>query len=235
MITTNQIARIGLLIGEPARTAMLVALMHGQALTAGELARSAGVTASTASEHLAQLVAAGMLTPAQQGRHRYYRLASPEVARLLEQMMQLAGATLAPVPRVVPGPRDEAMRRARTCFDHLAGRLGVGIADAMQSRGFVELGDGAGSVTVAGFAHLARHGIPVDAEPTRLARNRPLCRPCLDWSERRPHLAGTLGATLCRHFLREGWVRRVGTSRALAITPAGDEALYVVFGIRSVP
>lgn len=233
MITTNQIARIGLLIGEPARTAMMLSLMNGQALTAGELARVAGISAPTASAHLAKLSAEGLLKLERQGRHRYFRLSSPEVARLLENMMQLATGLSSPARKFVTGPRDGAMRRARTCYDHFAGRLGVNIADALQADGFIEFGDESGSVSAGGIAHLARFGMELDSIGSKATRSRPLCRPCLDWSERRPHVAGAVGAAICRHFLRESWVRRIGGSRALEITPAGNNALYEIFGLRS--
>ncbi len=233
MITTNQVAKIGLLIGEPARTAMMMSLMNGQAFTAGELARAAGISAPTASGHLEKLSTEGLLKLERQGRHRYYRLASPEVARLLENMMQFATGLSNPVRTLVPGPRDEAMRRARTCYDHFAGRLGVSIADALQTAGFIEFGDEAGSISADGIAHLAGFGIELESTGGHSKRSRPLCRPCLDWSERRPHVAGAVGAAICRHFIRENWVRRIGGSRTLEITPAGDKALFEVFGLRS--
>lgn len=237
-MNTNRIAEIGLLVGEPARAAMLMALMDGRALTAGELAGAAGVTPQSASAHLARLVEAGMLAMERQGRHRYHRLASPEVARLLETVMQVA--TLAPTParRPVTGPRDVAMRRARTCYDHMAGELGVALADALQAQGHVELDDGAGLVTPAGLDFLHGLGLPADslsagASPAR-ASGRPLCLPCLDWSERRPHLAGRLGAALCRHFLDTHLVRRIGDSRVLEITPKGHAVLRERFDIRTL-
>ena len=221
--------QIAALVGEPARAGMLHALMDGRALTASELARVAGITPQTASGHLSRLTAAGLLGVEQQGRHRYHRLASPAVARMLESMMQ-AVAVLTPAP-VQVGPRDPALRAARTCYDHLAGRLGVALADAMVASGHVELGDDAGLVTDAGTVWLGRLGIDVDALATGRRSSRVLCRPCLDWSERRPHLAGAVGAALCAHSFGQGWIRRVRGSRAVAITPKGERAYREQLGL----
>lgn len=233
-MNTNRIAEIGLLVGEPARAAMLMALMDGRALTAGELAHAAGVTPQSASAHLARLTRAGLLAMERQGRHRYHRLASPEVARLLETVMQMAALAPASVRPPVTGPRDAAMRRARTCYDHMAGTLGVALADALQAHGHVELDDGAGLVTPAGLDFLHGLGLPAGSLSASPASARPFCRPCLDWSERRPHLAGRLGAALCRHFLDMHLVRRIGDSRALEITPKGHTVLRERFDIRSL-
>jgi DNA-binding transcriptional ArsR family regulator len=231
-MNTNRIAEIGLLVGEPARAAMLLALMDGRALTAGELAQAAGVTPQSASAHLARLTQAGLLAMERQGRHRYHRLASPEVARLLETVMQVASLAPQPVRAPVTGPRDAAMRRARTCYDHMAGELGVALADALQARGHVEMDDGAGLVTPAGLDFL--HGLGLSGESLSGASGaRALCRPCLDWSERRPHIAGRLGAALCSHFLDSHLVRRIGGSRALEITPTGQAYLRERFDIRA--
>jgi DNA-binding transcriptional ArsR family regulator len=212
-MNTNQIARIAALVGEPARTAMLLALMDGRAFTARELAEAGRVSAATASRHLGLLVGAGLLVQDRQGRHCYHRLASAEVARLLEGLMQLA-VRQADAPRpVAVGPRDAALRRARTCYDHIAGRLGVAIAFDDEA---------GGRVTVRAAAVLRPLGLAVpQAGPAR----RPPCRPCLDWSERRPHVAGRLGAMLCVHCVDSGWLRRVPGSRALEVTPQGAVAL----------
>ena len=226
---TNQIARIGLMVGEPARAAMLVALMDGRAHTAGELAEAAGITPHTASGHLAKLASADLLSVARQGRHRYHRLASPEVARLIEDIMRLSDVTPPTPRRRQVGPRDAAMRAARTCYDHLAGGLGVAIADALLDRGAIEFDDDAGVVTESGIATLAKTGIRM---PARAAKSsRPLCPPCLDWSERRPHVAGKLGAAICAHFLNGGLVKRIGETRALTVTPKGARALRDLFGV----
>lgn len=204
------LAETAALIGDPARAAMLAALLGGKALTAGELAEVAGITPQTASGHLARLTEAGLLRVAKQGRHRYHRLASAEVAHLLEHLGQLAA------PRRVTGPRDPAMRLARTCYDHLAGRVAVAIADAMRDRGLIELDAESAAVTADGERFLAGLGVVPAPRKGRLS-----CRPCLDWSERRPHLAGRLGAALCARCFELGWVRRREGGRTLIVTPAG--------------
>jgi len=237
MASNARFAEVAALAGDPARASMLHALMDGRALTATELARSAGIAPQTASGHLARMTAAGLLVVQSQGRHRYHRLASPAVAGMMESIMQVAAGAEAdgePARRIVVGPREAALRDARTCYDHLAGRLGVALADAMVGRGYVDLGSDAGLVTEPGTAFLHRIGIGVDAlagPPGRRGR-RLMCRPCLDWSERRPHIAGAVGAALCSHCLDRGWVRRIEGSRALAITPKGRRIFRDAFGVR---
>ena len=229
MATSNRIAEIAAAVGEPARAAMLAALMDGRALTATELAEVAAITAQTASGHLARLATVGLITAEKQGRHRYHRLASAEVARMIESVMQIAGGvTLArPLPRT--GPRDAALRQARTCYDHLAGALGVSIADALRASGAVEIEGDAAALSKAGRAQMQALGIlQFGADPRG---TRPLCRPCLDWSERRPHLAGALGAAICAHALDQAWVRRRPGTRALEITPAGRIGFRQAFGV----
>ena len=222
-MNTNQVARIAALAGEPARTAMLLALMDGRALTAHELAAAGNIGAATASRHLALLVEGGLLRVERQGKHRYHRLASAEVARLLEGLMQLAAAS-APLPRpVATGPRDARMRLARTCYDHLAGAIAVALAQHLQEEGAVVIEDDTAHVTDRAPRVLAALGIAPEALAP--AGKRPLCRPCLDWGERRMHLAGQLGALLCTHCLQQGWLRRQAGSRALAVTPAGAAVL----------
>jgi DNA-binding transcriptional ArsR family regulator len=227
-MNVSSMAEIAALAGDPARAGMLQALLDGRALTATELAAVAGIAPQTASGHLGQLTRAGLLSVQRQGRHRYHRLASPTVARLLESLMLLAAEARPPARPRVTGPRDEKMRAARTCYDHIAGRLGVGIADALAGRGYVEFAEEAGLLTADGERFFARLGIGLDG-PGRISR--PLCRLCLDWSERRPHLAGRLGAALCTHCLASGWVRRRADGRALDITPAGARAFHEVFGL----
>ena len=232
MPTTATIAEIGAMVGEPARTAMLLNLMDGRALTAGELARAAGVAPQTASGHLAQLTRAGLLAMEKQGRHHYHRLASPRVAQMLESLMEVAAERRGPPSRrFATGPRDAALRAARTCYDHIAGRLGVGISDAMIARGWVEASDEGALVTDSGAAFLTRLGAAFDAAARSTKLSRPFCRLCLDWSERRPHIAGRLGKALCEHSLSRGWVRKRAGMRALDITLAGDRAFREVFGI----
>lgn len=220
------VAQVAHLMGDPARAHMLCALMGGVALTAGELASHGGITPQTASGHLAQMVAARLLAVERQGRHRYFRLAGAEVAEAVAALMALAAR--APRRHRPPGPRDAALRRVRTCYDHMAGRLAVALADTLVARGYVELSDGAGLVTPAGRAFFAALGLQADP---RGAGRRPLCRTCLDWSERRPHLAGRLGAALLEHMLATGWVERVPGSRALKVTRRGEAGLAAWFGL----
>ncbi len=219
-MNTNQIARLAGLVGEPARPGMLLALMDGRALTAHELAEAGRVTPATASRHLGQLVEAGLLRMERQGRHRYHRLASADVARVLEGLMQLA-ANGTPAPRrVATGPRDPAMRLARTCYDHLAGRLAVAIAEKLVAEGAVDLHADTAVVTERSPAVLAGLGLR-----TALLQDgggkRPACRPCLDWGERRMHLAGRLGALLCSHCLQMGWLLQKPGTRTLQLAPRG--------------
>jgi DNA-binding transcriptional ArsR family regulator len=220
------LAKIAALIGDPARANILAALLDRRALTAGELAYAARVTAQTTSGHLAKLVQAGILTPAnRQGRHRYYRLASPQVAEMLERIMVVA-ASGTPQPRLSSWRGGEALRNARTCYDHLAGRLGVGIADALSRRGHLSLDQDGGELTPSGTLFLRGLGVEADAGP-----GRPFCRPCLDWSERRPHIAGRIGAAItCRFFLL-GWVTRQAEGRALTVTDIGKTGLAECFGL----
>jgi DNA-binding transcriptional ArsR family regulator len=209
---------------------MLEALMDGRALTASELARVAEIMPQTASAHLARLTAAGLIRVMRQGRHRYHRLATPHVARMLEEVMRVASTREPTLRRLVTGPRDAALREARICFDHLAGRLGVMIADALVERGVVELDDDGGVVTERGVAFLQRAGIPLVDDGVRCGP-RPLCRPCLDWSERRFHIAGKLGAAMCRRFLEQRWVRRLDDTRALEVSAAGAAGLRKMLGV----
>jgi DNA-binding transcriptional ArsR family regulator len=229
MATYSEFAEIASLAGDPARATMLHALMDGRALTATELADAASIAPQTASGHLGKLLTARLIDVQQQGRHRYYRLASPAVARMMESIMRVAWEGKPPSGPMT-GPRDNSLRMARTCYDHLAGRLGVRLTEALQARGRVELADDAGVVTPSGTRFFHKLGIP--AESLHVRGKRMLCCPCLDWSERRPHLGGALGAALCAHSLGEGWVRRVRGSRALTITPKGMRVFREQFGVR---
>jgi DNA-binding transcriptional ArsR family regulator len=222
-----EMAEIGALIGDPARANMLMALADGRALTATELSYIARVTPQTTSGHLAKLAAANLLTLARQGRRRYYRLASPLVAQMLESIMTVAALQLPPRRRL-PSRIDDEMRTARTCYDHLAGRLGVGLADTLEARGQVVLSEDGGEVTASGMSFLV--GFGADLAPIKGSR-RPFCRPCLDWSERRWHIAGSVGAALCRRCLELGWIERRDDSRAVVITAAGRRGFAETFGL----
>ncbi len=211
---------------------MLNALMDGRALTAHELAVVASITPQTASSHLGRLTAAGLITVERQGRHRYHRLAGAEVARVMEALM--LHVSNQPVERAVvwTGPRNEALRKARSCYDHLAGRLGVVIADQLIGSGYIVIEADGGIITDTGAEFFARTGILPAAGMVPKRLTRPLCRPCLDWSERRPHLAGALGSAIRTYGFTEGWLRRIDGTRAVAVTPKGTMALAKVFGIR---
>jgi DNA-binding transcriptional ArsR family regulator len=234
MASNARFAAIAALAGDPARAGMLHALMNGRALTASELAHVAGIAPQTASGHLARMTAIGLLTVEKQGRHRYYRLATSGVAHMLESIMQVASELAPARKRLVVGPRDAALRKARTCYDHLAGQLGVALADALVAAGHAELAGDGGIVTDTGVEFLARIGIDVNAMTGRYGRKsgRVLCRPCLDWSERRPHLAGMVGATICAHSFDQGWIRRIDGTRAVMITPKGQRVFREEFGAR---
>ena len=216
------IASIAALIGDPGRANMLTALMDGRALTASELGGAAGVTLQTASGHLARLVEAGLLIVRKQGRHRYFSLSGPDVAEALEALMGLAQRTGA--VRVRTGPRNAALREARICYDHLAGERGVALLEALRRRRLV-VGDGELALTEAGRAFFA--GLGLDLEALEQVR-RPLCRLCLDWSERRGHLGGALGAALLDVMTERRWLRRE-EGRVLRFSPAGARAFARVF------
>lgn len=213
------ITTIAALIGDHARAQALMALMGGKALTATELADAAGVTRQTISTHLAQLVDAGLLAVAPQGRHRYFRIHGPDVAHLLEGLMGVSSGT-SRQPRT--GPREAALRRARVCYDHLAGELGVLLYERLAQRGAFGVGADGLQLTDAGRALVAAIG--ADPQPLPGSR-RPVCRTCLDWSERRDHLAGALGTALLQRFEQLGWAKRVPQSRALMFSDGGEAAL----------
>jgi DNA-binding transcriptional ArsR family regulator len=219
------IARIAALIGDHARAEILTALMTGQALTATELAHVAEVTKQTVSAHLSKLLDAKLLAVESQGRHRYFRLADRDVAQLLESLMGVAYR--AGAVRLRSSPREPALRKARVCYDHLAGDLGVLVYDGLLQRRYLR-GDGARPVlTAQGRRFLAEMGVDV----RRLESQRRLqCRPCLDWSVRRPHLAGSVGAALLERCLALGWAKRARGSRVVNFSAAGESALRQRFG-----
>lgn len=205
-------------MGDPGRANMVLALMSGHALTASELAREAGVTASTATGHLAKLVQAGLLRGQKQGRHHYFQVADSDVVQVVEALG--AVAVRAGHLRARPGPKDEAMRHARSCYDHLGGRLAVDLVGHWLAAGLLNGRNGTLLLTRKGRDFLAGRGIDV----TRLETGkRPLCRSCLDWSERRPHLGGALGAAILARALREGWAERQANQRTVCFSRRGEE------------
>lgn len=224
------IVRIATLIGDHARAAMLTALMRGEALTATELATEANVTKQTASSHLAQLVDAGLISVQAQGRHRYFQLSAPDIGTLLEGLMGVAERTGA--KRVRPGPRDPALRKARVCYDHLAGKLAVHTYDALLRQELVRLSrsHSADTLTLTQKGRVFFEDLGFDVEGFSKSR-RPVCRPCLDWSARRHHLAGTLGKALLEHCYARRWARRIEGTRVVTFTPYGERALRAAFAL----
>ncbi|BCG84755.1 MULTISPECIES: winged helix-turn-helix domain-containing protein [unclassified Mesorhizobium] len=216
------IARIASLVGDPARANMLSALMGGTALTASELALEAGVSLPTASSHLSKLMEGGLLTLASQGRHRYYGLAGPQVAGMIEAITGVAEA-VGP-KRVRPGPRDAAMRVARVCYDHLAGEQAVAMLDRLVEKDILLRDEREIRLGPSAASHFSAIGIDVGPRP-----RRPVCRACLDWSVRRSHLAGTLGAAILDKILLEKWARREKDSRAIIFSPPGKQAFERLF------
>ena len=220
------IARIAVLIGDPARANILTALAGGTALTASELAGEAGVTKQTASAHLAKLVEAELLEVEQQGRHRYFRLSGDDIGELLESLMGVAAARKS--TRIRTGPKEPELRRARVCYDHLAGELGVGLFDAMRANNWLTVKAHDVDVTKTGRAFCTTFGIDLDE---LAAERRPLCRTCLDWSVRRSHLAGSLGAALLDRMFELNWAKRIKGTRIVAFSPVGEKAMKAHFHI----
>jgi DNA-binding transcriptional ArsR family regulator len=226
MTADVRVAEVAALVGDPARSNILAALMGGQALTAGELVRAAGVSPQTTSGHLGKLTDGCLIACVKQGRHRYYRIATPRVAEMLEGIM--AVVVDSPPRHRPPSRLDEAMRNARTCYDHFAGKLGVGLTDALCAHGHLVLTDEGGEVTDRGVAFFQEFGVDLSAARSR---RRIFCRPCLDWTERRPHLGGTVGAVLAQRCFDLKWLQRTRDSRALIVTPAGQRGLSDTFGL----
>lgn len=214
-------------MGDPARANMLCALMDGRSLTATELGLHAGVAPSTASGHLAKLVAGRLIVVSSSGRHRYFRLASPAVARALETLMALSADG---PPRHRPKARcDEAMARARTCYDHLAGKLGVALADKMVERELIIFGEDDALVTKSGRTFFDNFSVSMDVPK---GSRRSLCRPCIDWTERRLHLGGVLGASIASRCFELGWIERRKHDRALTVTAQGIRGFEKLFSVR---
>src|SRR5580692_8557796 len=222
------IAMVAALVGDPARCNMLTALMTGRALTASELAHQAGIMPQTASSHLAKLEAGGLIEQEKQGRHRYYRLTDPDVAGVLEGLAGLAAR--AGHMRVRTGPKDPALRRARVCYDHLAGDLGVQMLDSMKRQKLIRQNKQTIELTAEGQRFMAS-SLQISAETLTHPR-RPVCKACLDWSERRHHLAGTLGAALMTRFTELKWAARdaAAGSRVVHFTRAGEKRFAALFG-----
>lgn len=224
---TPNIAKIGALLGDNARARMLSALMHGKALTASELATEAGVTAQTATTHLSKLEAGGLLQMRKQGRHKYFVIANEDVATLLETLM---GLTINHEPlRTRTGPPDTQMRVARVCYNHLAGYKGIQLYDHMISSKSIVEEDGSLLLTTKGERLVTSLGI--ELEQLRASRS-PLCRTCLDWSERRTHLAGSLGRALFERFEKMRWIKRVPGSRAIRFSSKGEREFNRIFKVR---
>jgi DNA-binding transcriptional ArsR family regulator len=222
------IAMVASLVGDPARSNMLTALMGGRALTASELAHQAGITPQTASSHLAKLESGGLIEQEKQGRHRYYRLTDPDIAAVLEGLEGIAAR--AGHMRVRIGPKDPALRRARICYDHLAGDLGVQMLDSMKKQRLLRQSKQAIELTAEGERFLAKN-LQVSTEALAHPR-RPLCKACLDWSERRHHLAGTLGAAIMTRFTELKWAARDAApgSRVVNFTRNGEKRFAALFG-----
>lgn len=219
------IAAIGALVGDPSRAAMLQAMLGGQALPASELARLARIRAQTASGHLARLLEGGLVTCRREGRHRYYQIATPEVAEVLEQLALVARA--APIRSLRESDAARSLADARTCYDHLAGRLGVHLADRLLAAGWLAEVDGQWTLTAEGMRRLTGWGMEL---PRSTGGRRVFIRQCLDWSERRPHLAGALGAAIMGRCLEIGWLTRLPGTRAVHLTATGRKGFLEVFG-----
>ncbi|UWR22074.1 helix-turn-helix transcriptional regulator [Sulfitobacter sp. S190] len=219
------ISRIAALIGDPARANILGALMSGKALTATELAAEAGVSAQTASAHLAKLEAGGLTRVQKSGRHRYVSLAGPQVAAVLEALMGLAAGQ--GHLRTRTGPRDAALREARVCYNHLAGNRGIALFDAMVREGYLTVDAADVSLTEKGNSFVVAFGVDL---PALQKARAPVCRACLDWSARRTHLAGGLGRAMLTRIEELGWARRMPQSRVISFTEQGGKAFDATFG-----
>ena len=228
MLVAPQMAEVAQMVSDPGRANILSTLMDGRALTAGELARVAGVTPQTASSHLSKLVERRLLVMDKRGPRRFYRLATAEIAQMLEGMMVVA---VAGPPRFRPPSRiDAEMRRARTCYDHLAGRLGVALADGLVRRRVLRHQDGELTLVRRGSGEALLNDWGIDVPALESAR-RPMVRTCIDWTERRLHLAGALGAAIVDRFLESGWIRRRRDDRAVSVTPLGQRRLKEELGV----
>jgi DNA-binding transcriptional ArsR family regulator len=226
MITGPMIAEIAALVGDPARATIVSALLDGRHLTASELASAARITAQTASTHLAKLTEAGLLSMVRNGRHRYFQLASPTVTDMIDGIVAVA---LEKRPRYRPLSRQaRALGAARICYGHLAGRLSVALTDVFVAREYVVLDDEAAEITAAGARFFTGFGIEL---PALRAERRHFCRLCLDWTERRPHIAGAVGTALTRRYFDLGWMEQTRRGQAVAVTALGRRGLRETFGV----
>jgi len=225
-MTAANLVEVAALVGDTARATMLAALMSGQSLTATELAYCVNITRSTASGHLTRLTSAGLLTVTRKRRFAYYRIASPLVAAMLESIKLVAAIDVPPRHRP-RSARDDALCFARSCYDHLAGKAGVAVTDALVARGHIVLSDDGGEVTASGERFLCEFGADLRRPP---GSRRVFCQPCLDWSERRWHLKGVVGAAILNRLIDLGWFKRERDSRALRLTPVGRIGLAKTFG-----
>ncbi len=213
------ISRVAALMGDPARSNMLLSLMDGRALTASELASSSGITKQTASSHLAKLLAGNLVAKEVQGRHHYYRLSDPDVAHAIEALLNVAER--GPGKRTRTGPKDPALRKSRICYDHLAGELGVMMYDRMHEKSWLTDKDGSMEVSTDGWVALRDIGLhPSDITKSR----RPECKTCLDWSMRRHHLAGQVGALILDRVFELGWAKRQSGSRVIEFSYSGEKS-----------
>jgi len=229
MITVNAVSEVAALMGDPARASMLSLLMDGRAHTASELALAAGVMAQTASGHLSRMVEANLLAARAQGRNRFYRLASGDVAHAMESLMALAGTRGEPASKSAAWRRDPDLRFCRTCYDHLAGQVGMAVTDALTQHGHLEpKGPRDWTLTRSGELFCTRLG--VDLAGARAAHSRHFARQCLDWSERRPHISGALGSAIADTFFKKGWAERLRRGRTVRLTDSGRRAMTSQFG-----
>jgi DNA-binding transcriptional ArsR family regulator len=229
MVTINALSEVASLMGDPARASMLQLLMDGRAHTASELALTAGITAQTASGHLGRMVEANLLSAHAQGRNRFYRLASGDVAHAIESLMALAGTRAPPASKTAAWRRDPDLRFCRTCYDHLAGQVGMAVTDALTKGGHLEpKGARDWNLTQTGELFCARLG--VDLPAARKVGTRHFARQCLDWSERRPHISGALGSAIADTFFKKGWAERLRRGRTVRLTDSGRRVLARDFG-----
>lgn len=227
MNASPNLAEVAALIGDPSRAAMLVSLLGGKTLPAGELARSARISPQTASTHLAKLVNGGLLIQEVYGRHKYFRLAGSEVGQALEALQVIS--PVKPVRSLREADQAHALQFARTCYDHLAGKIGVALTDRLLELNLLTPAGKEFVLSAEGKAKLHNFGVEVDKNPKS---RRCFARQCLDWSERRHHLAGSLGASLTRRLFELNWIESVPQGRAVRVTAAGVKGLWDEFGLQ---